>query len=248
MPTSNVFSEQPQQQAAPQATPEQAVTPPTDNVFSDQLKGITAEDGRQKYGTVEKALEALSHSQTLIPTLQQQVTALEQEKTQLREELAKTKGVQEVVDSLAAQQQQAQEVTPPAAQFGADDVVKILEQRSTATTQQGNAQKVNDALVSTFGSKAAETVANKAKELNTTPQALELLAKTSPEMVLALFNTKQPAAQITGSSFNFGHQQPQQELLKRPEKSLLSGAKSKDQMEFMKQIKAEVYAKHGITS
>ena len=247
MPTSNVFSEQPVVPVVPQVTPEQVVTPPTDNVFGDQLKAITAEDGRQKYGTVEKALEALSHSQTLIPTLQQQLATLEQEKTQLREELAKTKGVQEVVDSLAAQQQ-VQEATPQIAQFGADDVVKILEQRSAATTQQGNAQKVNDALVSTFGAKAAETVANKAKELNTTPQALELLAKTSPEMVLALFNTKAPAAQITGSSYNFGLQQPQQQLLTRPEKSLLSGAKSKDQMEFMKQIKAEVYAKHGITS
>jgi hypothetical protein len=67
-------------------------------------------------------------------------------------------------------------------------------------------------------------------------------------MVLALFNTKQPSTTPTSSSYNFGLQTPTQEVVKRPEKSLLCGSSSKDQMEFMKQIKAEVYAKHGITS
>lgn len=240
---SNVFAEQ---TATSQETPEQVVTPQGD-VFGDQLKAITAEDGRQKYGTVEKALDALAHSQTLIPTLQQQLATLEQEKTQLREELAKRDGVQEVVDSLTNHQQQVNEGNPSVTQFGEDDVVKILEQRNAMSTQQGNAQKVNDTLINTYGAKAAETVANKAKELNTTPQALEELAKTSPDMVLALFQTKQTSTSFTGSTYNIGHQTPQQEALKRPEKSLLSGAKSKDQMEFMRQIKAEVYAKHGIT-
>lgn len=240
---SNVFAEQ---TAASQETPEQVVTPQGD-VFGDQLKAITAEDGRQKYGTVEKALDALAHSQTLIPTLQQQLAALEQEKTQLREELAKRDGVQEVVDSLTTHQQQVNEGNPSVTQFGEEDVVKILEQRNAMSTQQGNTQKVNDTLINTYGDKAAETVANKAKELNTTPQALEELARTSPDMVLALFQTKQTSTSFTGSTYNIGHQTPKREALKRPEKSLLSGAKSSDQMEFMRQVKAEVYAKHGIT-
>lgn len=240
----------PAKQVVPQVTPE-TVQPQSGDVFSDQLKEIKAEDGRQKYDTVEKALTALTHSQTLIPTLQQQVAALELEKTTLREELAKTKGVQEIVEQLTNHQQQGQEGNPSENQFGEEDIAKMiastLDQRNVQAVQQTNASKVNDTLVSAYGDKAAEVVANKAKELNMTPEALGQLAQTSPDMVLALFQQKQTSTSVTSTSYNFGLQAPTVEPLKAPEKSLLSGASSKDQLEFMKRIKAEIYAKHGIT-
>lgn len=245
---SNVFSKQEQTQEEQQA-PLATSQPQSGDVFSDQLKTITAEDGRQKYGTVEEALKALAHSQTFIPTLQTQVSTQEQEITQLREELAKHKGVQEVVDSLT-QHQQSQKVTPSETKFGEEEVARLiantLDKRSQEQTLELNANKVNDTLVSAFGDKAQEMVQLKAKELNTTPEALGQLASTSPDMVLALFQQKQTSTSVTNSSYNLGFNKPPEEPLKRPEKSLLAGASLKDQTEFMRQIKAEVYRKHGI--
>lgn len=238
-----------QQQEEQQATLATSQTQSGD-VFSDQLKSIQAEDGRQKYDTVPKALEALAHSQTFIPTLQAQLSTQEQEITQLREELAKHKGVQEVVDSLTQHQRESQEGNPSEPKFGEEEVAKLiantLDKRSQEQTLESNANKVNDTLVSAFGDKAQEMVQLKAKELNTTPEALGQLASTSPDMVLALFQQKQTSTSVTNSSYNLGFNKPLEEPLKRPEKSLLAGASLKDQTEFMRQIKAEVYRKHGI--
>ena len=68
-------------------------------------------------------------------------------------------------------------------------------------------------------------------------------------MVLALFNVQasQGAKPTTGSVSIPSSYKPPREELKRPEKSLLSGATSKDQAEFMRKIKEDVYAKYGVT-
>jgi len=210
-----------------QETPEQS-KPQSVDVFSDQLKNIKAEDGRQKYDTVEKALEALTHSQTMIPTLQTQVSTQEQEITQLREELAKSKGAQELVDSLTNHQQEGQQGNPSETQFGEAEVARMLEatldKREQVQVQTTNAGKVQTALVNAFGDKAQEVVQAKAKELNTTPEALGALSATSPDMVLALFNSKSTSPSVTNSSFNLGMNTVQDTPLGRPEKTLLSGA------------------------
>ena len=232
------------------ATPD-ASQPQSGDIFSDQLKTITAEDGRQKYDTVEKALEALTHSQTLIPTLQTQVSTQEQEISQLREELAKSKGAQELVDSLTNHQQAEQAGNPSETQFGEADVASLisatLDKREQVQVQTTNVDKVQAALMNAYGAKAQEVVQAKAKELNTTPEALGTLAASSPDMVLALFNNKSTSPSVTNSSFNLGFNEPQDVPLGRPEKTLLSGATSADQREFMAKVKAEVYKKHGIT-
>lgn len=244
----NVFGTKEEQ--APQETPEQN-QPQSVDVFSDQLKGIKAEDGRQKYDTVEKALEALTHSQTMIPTLQAQATKQEQEINLLREELAKSKGAQELVDSLTSHQQDGQQGNPSETPFGEADVAKMLEatldRREQVQVQNTNAEKVQTALVNAFGAKAQEVVQAKAKELNMTPEALGALATSSPDMVLALFNGKSTSPAMTNNSFNLHSQKPEETPLARPEASLLSGATSAEQQEFMAKVKADVYKKHGIT-
>ena len=245
---SNVFGTN--QDSNTQETPE-TVQPQGGDIFSNQLKEIKAEDGRQKYDTVEKALGALAHSQTLIPTLQQQIAALELEKTQLREELAKSKGVQEIVDSLTNHQQQGQEGNPSETHFGEADVAKLVEatlsKREQEQLKSSNEKRVQAALVATYGTKAFDVVKAKAQELNTTPEALGLLASQSPEMVLALFNTKSTSPSVTTSSFNIDPTPREDAPLGRPTKGLLSGASAKEQKEFMAQVKAEVYKKLNIT-
>ena len=63
----------------PQATPE-SITPaanPSD-LFTDQLAAIKNDQGVPKYDTVEKAIEALQHSQQYIPELKTQMSNQEQ--------------------------------------------------------------------------------------------------------------------------------------------------------------------------
>lgn len=243
-------NEQTNEQTQTQETPE-TVTPQSGDLFSNQLKEIKAEDGRQKYDTVEKALEALTHSQSLIPTLQTQVSTQEQEINLLREELAKNKGAQELVDSLANHQQGEQQGNPSESQFGEADVASMitatLDKREQVRVSNSNAEKVQNALVNAFGAKANEVVIAKAKELNTTPEALGALSATSPDMVLALFNNKSASPSVTNNSFNLGLNPIEDKPLGRPEKTLLSGATSAEQRDFMDKVRAEVYKKHGIT-
>ena len=251
-PTSNVFAQQEQapqeQQQAPLAQEQQ---PQSGDIYSDQLKNILAEDGRQKYDSVDKALEALAHSQSFIPTLQAKTQAQEEELTQLREALAKSKGVQEVVDSLSQHQQQGQEGNPSETRFGEEEVARLLEEtlekRSKEQQRVANSNKVNDTLTATYGDKAIEVVQAKAKELNTTPSELGKLAEQNPDLVLSLFGSKAKSPSAMTSSFQSSLTPKPAEPLGRPEKSLLSGATSKEQAEYMRKVKADIYAKYQIT-
>ncbi|UCW44315.1 hypothetical protein, partial [Pseudomonas phage PPAY] len=66
--------------------------------------------------------------------------------------------------------------------------------------------------------------------------------------VLALFNASTNSVKLnTATSLNTQLNAPERQPLQRPEKSLLKGATSKEQAEFMRRIREEVYAQHGIT-
>lgn len=243
----SVFSDNNEQQEQQSQTTDNNNSQSGD-IYADQLKTIVNEDGQQKYGTVDKALEALKHSQSFIPTLQSEKTALEAEVVKLREQVAQNKGVQDVVDELSNRQQSNQSdhsETPLGEERIAEIVANALKQRDTVNVQSGNAQKVEEALKGKFGDKTKEVIVAKAKELGTTPAKLGELAKDSPEMVLALFSAKPTQSSATTTSYNF-NSDPQKETLQRPEKSLLSGATNKEQLEFMQKVRAEVYAKYDI--
>jgi hypothetical protein len=228
--------------------------PQTSNPFADQLAGIKTEEGKQKYDTIEKALDGLTHAQDYIPQLKTQVNTQEAEINKLRAELEQRQSVEDVVSRLTSQQQApAPAETPQVSQGLSEERVANLVQQQIAQTQAQaaevtNKQKVNASLVGKFGNKAGEVVAEKAKALNTTPQQLEAMAASNPDMVLALFNTQATSGvSTTTGSINIPPTAPsEREPLARPEKSLLSGATAAQQKEFMQKVKAEVYAKFGV--
>jgi hypothetical protein len=232
-----------------EATPQPNVTPDV-NVFADQLSTITNEDGNQKYDTVDKALEALKHSQSFIPTLQSEKTALEAKVAELSEQVAQSKGVQDVMNEIANREKPQPMVDQPVAGMSAEEVASLVSQtldsRNQADTHKTNATRVDEALKAKFGTEAAKTVALKAIELGTTPEQLGKLAAESPNMVLALFGTEAKQVQGTQSSYNFDTTPHQKERLARPAKSLMFGATGKETTNFMKQIRDEVYADHDI--
>jgi hypothetical protein len=236
-----------EQQPPVQATPSNAD-------YADLLNGIKNESGAPKYDSVPKALEALAHSQQFIPQLKTDLQAKEAEIARLKEQLGQTQSVEEIVSRLTQQQQQAQVRDVPTQAGGLDEaavetlVQTLLNKTKQKEIAQSNEAKVQEALTAKYGDKVIEVLDSKAKELGTTRQELGALARQNPALVLTLFGTQATnvVKPTTGSVNIPSSYQPERPQLARPEKSLLSGATSKDQAAFMRKIKEDVYAKHGI--
>lgn len=235
----------------PQATPE-LNTPNVNpnNVFADQLAGIKNDNGEPKYDTVEKAIEALQHSQQYIPQLKTQVTEQEGLINELREKLEASVKVQDIVNKQTPPKDDNDNTNHSSMgeQEVLDIVANVLKERSVETTQSVNQDKVKQALAEKFGANASEEVAKRAKELGMKPSEIGELSKNNPAAALALFGEKIGNTLLTTTSFHIPADKVEIEPVKRPEKSVLSGATSQEQAALMKEIRDEVYRKHGIQS
>lgn len=218
------------------------------------LEQIKNESGQRKYANVEEALKALQHSQEYIPTLKTQLSEKEQRLAELQAEQAKIKKLEELVEQLAATQEQAGGGSPsPSPTLDQQAVVSLVQQTLSQTKQQeaaeANSTIVATALVEKFGDKAAEVVTQKAAELGIPPIELKELAKKSPALVLKLFEVQNKTTpNVTTSSVRVAPVNAPTLDIKPPEKSLLSGASAKEQAAYLKQIRSAVYAKYGVTS
>lgn len=221
------------------------------------LSSITNEEGKPKYDSVAKALEALRHSQEHIRKLEQDSRERAEELRRIREAETSRETVEELINKAIAAKSVETEipssVTPQSGPVDADAVSKLvresLELERSREIGLRNIQEVQDALTKKFGDKAGEMVGAKATELGLTTEYLKNLAITSPKAALALFNVSQvhTSAPSTSSvnipiSFNNGATE-----LARPTKSLLSGASTKDQVAYLQQVRAHVNAKLGVT-
>ena len=236
----------------PQATPE--TIPPQASAFTDQLSMIKNESGEQKYDSVPKALDALAHSQSYIPDLKNQNSAKDLEIAALKEQLAKSEAVEDVVARLSSQQapQVEPQVTPQASGLDEAGVLNLLQthtqQQAAATVATNNESSVSLALNNKFGDKTQEVVASKAAELGMSIEDLKGLSQRSPAAALQLFQVQQAAApSITNGSVSIPANVIPDQGLQRPEKSLMFGASTKEQMDYMAKVKADVYKKFNVT-
>lgn len=221
--------------------------------YADLLAGIKNESGAPKYSSVDEALKALAHSQAYIPELKTTLSTKEQEILDLRAQLSAQSKLEETIARLADSNRN-NEVQTTSVPSGLDEqaVNKLLDNalasREAAASSKANTAKVQSALVAKFGEKAQDEAIKLAESLGTTIQELGVLASKNPDMVLKLFNTTAPkGAPMTTSSINIPPINKPNNDLVVPEKSLLRGAKTSDQVEFMRQIRARVYAENGIT-
>lgn len=242
----SAFNQNDQQQATPaQQEPSQ------ESVFTNQLSMIKNENGEQKYDSVPKALDALAHSQQYIPQLKTEVSAKDAEIAALKEELSKREAVGDVVDKLTAQQAQP-ESTPQVSGLNEQDVLNLVQNFSQQQAQQQtavtNEKLVSDALFGQYGDKTQEVVAGKAAELGMTVEALQGLSQTSPQAALQLFGTSATSApKTTSGSINISAQAPKETFdVAPPEKSLLRGASTNEQIDYLRKIRESVYKKHNI--
>jgi len=229
--------------------PAQEGNPPVDK-YADLLKSIVNEDGKQKYDSLEKALEALAHAQRHIPELKAQLSEKEKRAMELEEMLGKTSSIEDLVTRLTEKKEPDSQGNPPVAN-GLDEqaVAKILEdrlaQREIAARAEANKSKVAQALNAKYGDKAPDEIKRIASEVGMTPQELGELATRSPDAVLRFFNAApvKGATPTTGSlnipPINHGTSE-----IKRPERSVLSGpGAGKDAVELMRQIKENTLEK-----
>lgn len=243
-----VSNEGQQQQSQP------APTASSDNLFADQLASITNERGEPKYKDLPTALEALKHSQEYIPQVKQQNETLAQEVERLKAELQQRSSLEETVERLTARQGEQQPTPQELQGLTPEQVEEMLEQRLTQREQQqlaqANSQKVEQAIVEKYGDKARDVVATKAKEYEMSASELQQWAAKNPKAVLALFeinSSPQGKYQNHSSSVNIPPTKPRDDNdLNPPTKSLMRGASSKDQQEYMRQVREYTNKRLGI--
>ncbi len=228
----------------PEATPLTEVEPKQGDLFNDQLKQIVDVEGRPKYDNVDKALEALKHSQEYIPTLKD-------ENEKLKAELEKRESVEAVVKRLTTPEATEETTSNSLDEQAVQDLVnKALTERDSQTVQADNMTMVINTLTQKFGDKAKETIATKAVELGTTTKNLQEMARSQPKVFLALFGSApvststNPTTSSTVSTIS--PKAPHEAVM--PKKSLLAGATSEEQRAAWRDIGKEVKEKHGFES
>ena len=207
-------------------------TPDANSLFADQLKSITAEDGRAKYNSVDDALKALKHSQEYIPQLKGKVDSYEAKIAQLEAELAKRSSVEDAVSRLTAtESQKAQPAQGLDVQAVESLVSQVLSKREQQGVAQQNEQLVDNALKEKFGANAYTELRNKASELGMSVGDLRKLAQQSPKAFLAFFPDKPKDASynIGGLNSTAFKEPAKPTTVQRPEKSVLMGASSQEQ-------------------
>ena len=127
-------------------------------------------------------------------------------------------------------------------------LTRVNTQNAVLAAESVNEQLVNDALVASYGDKAAEVLSAKAAELGTTVKALQQQSRENPKLVLAAFGQQSAPSGPTTGSVNIPATRPTNDgKVTAPEKSLLSGSTDREKVAFLRQIREEVYKEHDIT-
>lgn len=178
----------------------------------------------KKYKSAEDALKSVPHAQEHIKTL-------EQEMAQLKEELAKRKTAEELLDEVKSGFQSS--TTTETTGIDQDKIMELvnrtLEQKERQSKAQSNASIVAEKFTKQYGDKAQDAYNQLAKEAGLTIEQLNNLAATSPNVVLKLSGLTSQASNITKTSSDVNTQalaniKPSDELSARVPR----GASTKD--------------------
>lgn len=249
---SDIFNEEqkPTTQEAPEVTHASSA-----DIFAHQLMSIKNERGEPKYNSIETALDALKHSQEYIPQIKSEAERWKAEAERLQAELAQRASIEDTIAKFTTQRTpEAPSTTTEAPKALDESAVEAMLQRALTAREQKqlaeqNLSAVSAQLTQKYGEKAKEVLASKAAELGMSMESVKQIASSSPSAVLAWFNTSSPAPSGAPVRSTVSlPDTPRDAELKSPSKSLLRGASSKDQIEFLKKIREEVYRKHDIDS
>lgn len=240
MADENLFEEQTNDQTTDAVQTDAEVTSPADQL----LGGITNEEGKQKYSSVEDALKALKASQDYIKTL-------EGENKQYKDKLTSASTVDDILRAVkGAGEPPKKEELPPQKETSAvsldgltDVVAKTIADIEARKVSQANQQAVSQKLKEVYGEKAKETLNQKAKELGLSGSELSALASKSPAAfykVLGVDSSKKVETQVKGVNT---------ETFSNPAKtsrSAMAFGSTKDLLDSWNEVKREVNEKLGI--
>lgn len=228
MSDENIFGNEP-------PTNGEVVPQPPAVVLPDSAKELVGPG--KKYATVEKALEALVHSQ-------EHIARIEAENAEARARADSALSVEQVHETVQELLKKERETrvsgtVDEAALSGVLD--RALTQREAARVAKENTSAVVGALSGKFGEKAQEQYEQKAKELGLSVQDLNELAKKSPKAVLAHFGIAEKASSVsrTHGSINTTALSNVKQVPEKP-KSPMSGGTHKDVMNMWDYAKAKV--------
>lgn len=155
----------------PSSTPSVSVPP--------ELQELVGEG--KKYKTVEAAIASLPHHTA-------HIGKLETELAQLREEVAKRKTTQELLDEIKSGIPTG--ASTPKQEFNQDAVAalvrKVVDETKAGETQASNVATIVDTFKATYGDQAEAQYNKVAAEAGLTVAALNQLAKVSPQAVIKL--------------------------------------------------------------
>ena len=127
-----------------------------------------------------------------------------------------------------------------------------LNSNQQKSVEQANFKQVNDTLFGKYGDKTPEVMEQKAKELGTTLAELENISRSNPTMALTLLGeaaTQPQVGRMTGGMNTTNLRQPVETLDADLEaaKAKLFDSGSKQDVELMRKIRADVYRELNIT-
>lgn len=151
-------------------------------------------DGK-KYSSVEDALKSVPHAQKHIQTLESELAAA-------REELAKRRTAEELLDEIKSGIQP--QATPAGSEFDQDKLLQLVDQtleyKEKQKAAKGNAESVASKFTEKYGAKAEEVYNTVARESGLTVQQLNSLAASSPKIVLKLAGLEGTSAPVAGKT------------------------------------------------
>ena len=138
------------------------------------------------------------------------IRKIEEENAQMREQLAKAKSIEDVMNAMNQNKQSTQQQTPP---VQAEDLTSLIEGILTTSMQkrtaQQNLERVEDEMKKAFGDKAEDVYKAKREALGFSAQTMQTLASENPRGFMQLFASEAPEqvaapTQGSGNSENLG--------------------------------------------
>lgn len=180
------------------ADPAEPVVPnPAPSITLPQEVAELVGEGK-KYKSAEDALKSIPHAQS-------HISKLEEEMAQMREELAKRKAAEELLEELKSTGFKQEPTTTKSDPVDIEQVVaKVLTQKEAQAKAQENQKQVVKAFDGKYGDKGEEMYVKLAEESGMSVAELNLLAARSPKALfkLAGFESKESVPGKTQSSVN----------------------------------------------
>jgi len=227
------------------------------------LASIVDNDGRPKYATIEEALKGAAHAQEYIGQLHTQVDESKAAITNLQQEVASRKSVQDAVNGIVDgspmnNSPQGQEANQPVG-LSAEQAEGIFKSMIAENKQQEvrdtNENAVRTAMLKKYGDKAEEQFINKANQLGLTIDQFNKLSGTSPKAVLEYFGTgsADTSIDVSQGSVNteqVGHNREEPLASRNHGQSVLSGSTTQDVRQEYDRVKTMVTNLHeaGVTA